>query len=158
MQSLGLDSKILIAQIVNFGILFFVLKEVLYKPIIRLLDERNKKINEALANSAKIEEKLKKIESQEAQILSSARSRAKLEREELLKKAQDEKQKLIEEAKYKAEKEIEKGVSRLKVEADQAATEISDKLIGEVVEKVYKRLISTSQKNKFPLLRKVLEK
>ena len=37
MEALGLDWKLLVAQMVNFGLLFFVLKKVLYKPLIKAI-------------------------------------------------------------------------------------------------------------------------
>ena len=35
----------LITQIISFGILIFLLAALLYKPIVRMLDERSEKIN-----------------------------------------------------------------------------------------------------------------
>jgi F-type H+-transporting ATPase subunit b len=52
-DALGINLPQLIAQIVNFAILLIVLRLVLYKPILRMLDERKKRIAEGL-NAAEI--------------------------------------------------------------------------------------------------------
>src|SRR5512136_1154217 len=57
LQKLGIDFKVLIAQIINFGILFFILKHFLYKPILNGLDKRKKRIKESLEKAAEIEKR-----------------------------------------------------------------------------------------------------
>ena len=52
-EALGLNLPQLIAQIVNFFVLLFVLRLVAYKPILRMLDERKERIAEGL-NAAEI--------------------------------------------------------------------------------------------------------
>jgi len=55
MEALGLDIRLLVAQLINFGLLIFLLNKFLYKPLIKMLDDRKKKIAEAAENSIKIE-------------------------------------------------------------------------------------------------------
>ncbi len=52
-EALGLNLPQLIAQIVNFFVLLFILRAVAYKPILKMLDERKQKIAEGL-NAAEI--------------------------------------------------------------------------------------------------------
>ena len=52
-EALGLNLPQLIAQVVNFFILLFILRLVAYKPILKMLDERKQKIAEGL-NAAEI--------------------------------------------------------------------------------------------------------
>jgi F-type H+-transporting ATPase subunit b len=52
-EALGINLPSLIAQIVNFTILLVVLRMVLYKPVLNMLDERKQKIAEGL-NAAEI--------------------------------------------------------------------------------------------------------
>ena len=52
-EALGLNLPQLIAQIVNFFVLLFILRLVAYKPILKMLDERKQKIAEGL-NAAEI--------------------------------------------------------------------------------------------------------
>lgn len=52
-QALGLNLPQLIAQIANFFVLLVILRFTLYKPILKMLDERKRKIAEGL-NAAEI--------------------------------------------------------------------------------------------------------
>jgi F-type H+-transporting ATPase subunit b len=52
-EALGLNLPQLIAQVVNFFILLFILRLVAYKPILKMLDERKQRIAEGL-NAAEI--------------------------------------------------------------------------------------------------------
>lgn len=52
-DALGINLPQLIAQIVNFALLLLLLRLTLYKPILKMLDERKKKIGEGL-NAAEI--------------------------------------------------------------------------------------------------------
>lgn len=158
MERLGLDIKILFAQIVNFVILFFILKKILYKPLIKLIDERNKKINEAIENSAKIEDKLESLDKKSKQILAKARILAEEERKEILAIANKEKEKIIEEARLQAKKEVSKGLERLQEERMVAIQEASEDFMEEVVKRLYAKLSSTTKDRNFPLLKEVIRR
>jgi F-type H+-transporting ATPase subunit b len=157
MQALGLDFKILIAQIINFGILYFVLSKLLFKPLIKVLDERKKKAEELADNSKQMEERLIKLEEKERNVLKEARTKAGGEREDLLKLAQNEKEQIIEEAKSAADREAEKGVEKIKTAEAEARKrlkkDISDKLINEVT----KKLSPSNSRSKLPMLKDLLK-
>lgn len=156
MEALGLDIKLLVAQIVNFAILFFVLKKVLYKPLIKAIDDRNKKIADSLINSQKIEEKLVKITQKEEELLAKARDKAKAERAELLSIAEAEKSEIINEAKLAAKREIEKGLESIKSAENDAIAAISDKYLHELADKLQKKM-SSDKISKSSLLSKILK-
>ena len=66
-QGLGITISSLIAQLLNFGVLFLLLYLVGYKPLMRMFDERSRKIKESMeqaeqvkAQAALAEEELKK--------------------------------------------------------------------------------------------------
>ena len=44
---LGIDIKLLIAQIINFGLLLWLLKKFLYVPIVRRIEKDERELNEA---------------------------------------------------------------------------------------------------------------
>jgi F-type H+-transporting ATPase subunit b len=46
--SLGISLPLLLAFVINFMILFFLLGKFLYKPVLKMLDERAKKIKESM--------------------------------------------------------------------------------------------------------------
>ncbi len=78
----------ILLQALNFGILFFVLAKLLFKPILKILDNRSDKITEGLAaaekslkEAAKLEEKkaveMAKVQQKAAELISAAKKEAK---------------------------------------------------------------------------------
>ena len=82
-HNIGIDWKVLLAQIVNFAILLFVLKKFAYKPILKVLNDRRKKIEEAIERSKSVDQKMAEIEILKEKILVEARR----ESDEIIKKA-----------------------------------------------------------------------
>ena len=147
MESLGLDLKLLIAQIVNFGILFIVLKKVLYKPILKILDDRSKKISESLENSKKAEEALAKIAEKEVKILKIAKEKANQEKEEIIHFAQEEKQKIIDEAKLTAQREVKRGLEVIRANEVKSRVRLREEFLNEAVERLIKKLAKSGSKS-----------
>lgn len=157
MEGLGLDWKIFLAQIVNFGLLLFVLKKLLYGPLVKAIDERNKKIDSALKNSEEIENKLKKIEDQEADLLKKAKDRAKKEKDDLIAIATAEKEKIIEEAKLTAKHEVERGLSDLETAKKDVVNKISDEYVDKIAQNLIEHFSKSTKKGKYPLLKSLLK-
>lgn len=87
-EALGLNAGYLLAQIVNFGIIFFALRALLWKPILNMLDTRTAKIEKGL---------------EDAQIAANARKNAEVEAESIRTGARAEIGKLIEEGRSRGE-------------------------------------------------------
>jgi len=62
----GLDWKLLIIQAVNFGVLLLVLWYFLYKPVLKMLDERRGKIQKGVEDAENAEIRLTEIEGERA--------------------------------------------------------------------------------------------
>ena len=158
MESLGIDVKLLLAQVINFLVLFVILKKFLYKPILKVLDERKKKIEDSLANAEKINKELVKLEEEKAKILKVAQTEAvKLIAEEK-KFAEEQKEKIIEEAKMKAVEEVAKGNVLAKQELEKAKKELREevlKLTEVMTRKVLSRGLSDQEKHE--LIKKAIE-
>lgn len=72
LNQFGVQPILLAAQVVNFLILLFILKKFLYKPILKVLDERKKRIEDSLKNAEEIERRLAETEEQSEKILAKA--------------------------------------------------------------------------------------
>lgn len=72
LSDFGVQPILLAAQVVNFFILLFLLKRFLYKPLLKVLEERKQKITESLKNAEEIERKLSETEIQTEKILAGA--------------------------------------------------------------------------------------
>jgi F-type H+-transporting ATPase subunit b len=157
MESLGIDLKLILAQIVNFLALFFLLNKFLYKPILKFLDERKKKIEASLINAEKISKQLAAIEEQQKQILEQARLSASRIISEGKKFGQEEKEKIIEEAKKKAGEEMKKGVALARQELEKAQGQLRQEAVNIAAEMAKKVLEKLSDEEKHKLLKTSLD-
>ncbi len=146
-EALGLNWKILIAQLVNFGLLIWILHKFGYGPIIKFIDERRKKIEKGLENAKLVEEKLKKADEAEKEIIISAKKEAQKivssstelaqkNREEMIKKAEEEAQRILVSYEKKGKQEKDKIMN-------EAKKELSD-LVIMATEKIISKNITTS--------------
>ena len=147
MEALGLNLPMLIAQIVGFLVLLFILKLLLYKPLLKVMDERAARIKESLeaAESAKeqaavsqeqMQEDIRKAREEGQQMIAQARDVASRFRDEEMAKAKDE----IAAERAKAEADIQR-------ERDAAIEDLRQEFAGLAIsaaERVVERSLSES--------------
>lgn len=102
-ETFHVDVRIIIAQIINFGIVFFVLYYFILKPILKVMKERSEKIQDGLKFSEQIEKDMKEIQEKKERILSETRKSADFEMENAKKIAEDKKREIISDAQQKAQ-------------------------------------------------------
>jgi F-type H+-transporting ATPase subunit b len=93
----GVDWPHLIAQIISFGIVCFVLHRLAYRPILAALEARRAQIANGIANARTIDAKLAKIEAERVDVLKKAaagieadeRQRATAAAEQIMRNARD---------------------------------------------------------------------
>lgn len=71
-RTFGVDMPHLLASIVNFSIVAFLLHRFAYKPILLVLEERKAQIAEGIANAEKIKAELAQTAAERQKILSQA--------------------------------------------------------------------------------------
>ncbi|MBI4037144.1 F0F1 ATP synthase subunit B [Candidatus Daviesbacteria bacterium] len=116
----GVKPILLIAQVVNFLLLLLILKKFLYKPILKVLEERKQKIADSLKNAQAIEEKLQKTEEDREKRLADARQEAKVIIDEAGKGASQ----IMADAKISAQQEIERLVEKSKIALELERTKM----------------------------------
>src|SRR5437762_8362860 len=72
----GLEWPKFLAQLILFIIVYFVLKKFAFGPIIAMLEERRKRIEEGQLNAQKIKQQLADAEKHHAEILAKANAEA----------------------------------------------------------------------------------
>lgn len=75
-KSFGVDWPHLVAQIVSFCIVAFLLHRFAYQPVLKVLEERRRRIEESLANAEKIKQELAKTEEARQEVLKQANAQA----------------------------------------------------------------------------------
>lgn len=77
LAKLGVDWKLLLAQAINFAVLFFVLRRFAYQPMLDFLEKRSGKIEQGLKDAEAAQAKLSEMEAKEKKVLAEARAEAK---------------------------------------------------------------------------------
>ncbi len=145
LSNLGINGKLLLAQIVNFFVLLWVLKRFAYKPVLEALEERRDKIEKGLADAEKSQKKLIEIEEKEKKVLAKARKeaqkiigkaeeQAKKSQEEIVKEANRRVEKMIEDANKKIEEEKNKMLAEVKGEVAKLVALATEKVIDEKID------------------------
>jgi len=125
LDALGINLGYLISQIVNFALLFALLSVFLYKPVMRMLDERAARIRKGLEDSERAEKRLARIEAdrdrriQQAEreareIVARAKEEARAQREEILAQARAEAEELLSRMRKEIEWERQHAVSKMR--------------------------------------------
>jgi F-type H+-transporting ATPase subunit b len=135
---LGIDPTLLIAQVVNFLVLLFILKTLLYKPLLNLFDKRKKMIEKSVEDTKRIEERLVTLEEERKTILSDASKEAMA----VIDVAKKEAEKERDEALQKAKKEISTLAERYR---DQLASE-KVAMIAEIKAEMAELIVASSQR------------
>lgn len=140
-----IDWKIIIAQAVNFGVVFIVLYIFALKPLSKLMAERSEKIakgiDDAKTNAsllektnAEYEKALSKARTEADKIFQDGKKEAEAERAKMLEKAKSEVVVVIENGKKVLEAEKAKMVEEAKKEIVDLAMKATEKLIGAKVD------------------------
>ncbi len=163
MENLGIDSKLLIAQLINFALFFFIFKKYLAKPFMKFISDEKQSTEdkEKLMVKAKaMEEKLKESEKtmkaalkkeSDAQIQEAKESAQKI-KAQLLEEAQTE----IEDLKARAKKQFVQEQAEMEREAKQKISDLGflvvnsalkDVLTTEMRKKISDAIVTNSAKS-----------
>ena len=112
LAKLGINVPVLLAQIVNFTILFVLLYLVAYKPILKMLDSRSKKIEESVKQTEYIKEQVAHAEEESKKRIDAAGR----EGQELIVKAMRTGEEVRQQAQQDAQKDAETLITRARTE------------------------------------------
>ena len=145
-QTFHIDWKLIIAQIVNFTIVVFVLWFFALKPLAQKMSERTQSIEKSLEEAKIISENMKKSEEEKAKIVHEARRESQkiieeskfialAEREKNIQETTSQVQKVVLDGKKQIAVEKEKMIEEVKNEALDLVILATSKILEEVVDK-----------------------
>jgi len=144
LRPLGIDPALLVAYIINFVILLILLRLFLYKPVLKMLNERRQKIQESLEQADKVRQEAEIQQAEFQRELEEARktsqeaaARAAQEtekmREAILAEARKEAEQIREQARQQIDVERQQTLVELQRQVADLAVELTRKVIGETV-------------------------
>ena len=143
-ETFGWNWQLFLSQVVSFTIVALLLRRFAYKPILGILEERRRRIEEGLLNAEKIKQELAEAEKRYAEILAKANAQAQKMIDEaressahLSERKQQEAvtaaEQIIAKAREAAALERERTMAQLKHELGRLVVETTAKVTGKVL-------------------------
>jgi F-type H+-transporting ATPase subunit b len=147
LEALGINLKILFAQLVNFSVLLFVLWRFAYRPVLDILKQRREKVSQGVQDAKAAEMKLNEAKDKEKAVIIEAKKEAQNIIDEATERAETKKQAILDKAKEEVGQVI--NAEKQKIQQEKADTlksikaDISD-LVVIAVERVMKEKMDST--------------
>jgi F-type H+-transporting ATPase subunit b len=136
----GINWKLLLIQGVNFGLLLAILYKFLYKPVLKMVDTRRAKIENAIRNAEKTEAELGLAEAEKARIvreatkkgdelIDAAKKHAETEEHTIMKDAHRKAVHLLNEAERRVNREHDEMIQKAEREVARMAILSAEKIL-----------------------------
>ena len=129
MEALGINLPGLIAQLVNFLLLLFILSRFLYPRVLQMLDQRAARIRESMERAEQVQRDAERMEQQFQERLAEARR----EGQQIVANANQIAQRIQNEAQEKAGREAEAFLTRAREQIQRETETARQQLRQEVV-------------------------
>jgi F-type H+-transporting ATPase subunit b len=153
LDALGINLPGLLAQLINFAILLVILRLVAYKPIMRMLDERSRRVREGLEAAermkeqaaqadVKVEKRLEEARQEGQALIGQAQQIAARTQEEARQQARAEGEALLARARSEIQLERDDAIAQVRREFADLTIAAAEKVIGQSLDKrAHERLI-----------------
>lgn len=134
-------------EIINFFILLWILKKLLYKPVISVLKKRKEYIDTKIREAEEAQAKVEKLKQEYEKLLQDIENIKKAKLAEITKQVEEEKEKLYKQMKAEIDAEREKFLESLQIEKREVINEIKEFIINYSLQFVSKILVKVSDEN-----------
>ncbi len=130
---LGVDWRLLLAQLVNFGLVLFVMWKWIYRPLLKVMDERTSRIEKSLkdADTAAADREIALAERDA--IVTEARSKARGIIEEAEQLAKESREENVGKTRLEVEEIVKRGKEQLKADQATMVAEAKAEIAGAVM-------------------------
>lgn len=147
-ETFHIDWKIIIAQVINFAIVLFVLQFLALKPLKKLMKERTERIEGGLSDATKNAEILKNTKKEYDEVIVNARNEAHTIFQEGKQEALEKKKEMLVSAGKEVETMISNGKKVLEAEKIKMIEEAKNEIVSLVV-KATEKLLETHKDESF---------
>ena len=133
LHAFGIDYRLLLIQVVNFGVLMLVLWQFLYKPLLKIIDERRGVVEKGVRDAESAAKRLAQAEEEKRTIMSGASKDADAMVERARKEATDRERQAVLDAEAKA--------VRILKDAEGQSEEMKKKALAEAQEDIAKLVV-----------------
>jgi F-type H+-transporting ATPase subunit b len=137
-EAFGIDGKLLLAQLINFGVLFVALTWLLYKPVMKTLDDRRAKIAQGVEDAERAAEAAANADKEAQKVVQGAESEADTIVQNAREVAGTEKTRIVKDAEARA--------AQIAADADARAKETAAKALRESEKEVARLAVLAAEK------------
>ena len=154
----------LLGQIVNIFILVWLLNKFLYRPLLKIIDQRNRQIKQGLELAEKNKQEREKIlalqrqklaeaEKKVVEIMQKAKQEASQQARQILEQAQKQAQAEAEKQRRLLMEDLEQEKEKIKQETADLVVKITEKVLADVLDEKRRQEIIQAQLNKIKQLK-----
>ncbi len=123
---ISLDLTTFVLQLINFMVLYLVLKKFLFEPINNMMNQRSQKISDQIYDAEQRKQEAEEVKEEYQERLRSAKAEAQDIIEESRRRGQRTKEEIITDAKIEANKKIERAEKEIQRAKEQAMDGLKD--------------------------------
>jgi F-type H+-transporting ATPase subunit b len=146
MGSLGINPVLLVAQLISFSILYWVLNRFLFPVIRKALDERHEAVSRTFADRQEVEKRLAEFEKEQQRLHKQTLEETHQLLEEAKKSAAAVRQELLDKAAAERDREVAKAAERIG-RAEQAARQDLAKYATDLAKEIVAKTLASESKN-----------
>ena len=121
---LSIDPAVLLLQIVGFAILYLVLRRFLFRPLLGVMEQREKEIAEALDAGERARGELARIDEERTRMLGEAREQGRERVRELVLEGEEARERILREAREEAQGIRQRARATVELEQEEAMIEL----------------------------------
>ena len=126
---LSLDWAVLVLQIVAFAILFLVLRRFLFRPLLGVMEQREKEIAEALEAGERAKQELARLDQEHERMLVSARQEGRQQVRLAVQEGEQARGRIVKEARDEAQQIRQRAREVIELERHEAMLELRQQVI-----------------------------
>lgn len=132
-EGLSIQPSVVAFQALNFLLLVVVLHRILYKPLVKLLSEREKRIREGVENAEKADAMLKESNTIRQDMIKGAKAESQDIMEKARKSGEELKTGIIQDAHQEADKVIKAGHTLVEMEKAKTSQELKANAVNMII-------------------------
>ncbi len=125
---IDIDIRLLIFQVINFGVLFLLLRHFLFDPVSEFMQNRSQGIEEKIAEAEKREKEAVKLKEEYEQRLREAKEQAQEIVESSKQRGKERKEEIISDARAEADRRIKQAEEEIARAKQQAVKDFKDEM------------------------------
>lgn len=140
LATLGIDWKLLLAQLINFLVVLLVLYQFVYKPLFKFLQQRQERISQSLSKAEQIDKEFKALQDKKQMVINEAKQEAyelikqagveaEARRQEILSRVREESERVIAETRARFAAEQGRQLQHLRQQAARLVTQALTKVV-----------------------------